>query len=367
VDVRYWSNRLHLWIGLIIGVPIVLLGLSGSVLVFRWSLDYQLNRNLYQLESKRANNEVLRWDRLLEVARSEAGDDPVRLLWNSPAGQGVVIAGTVGLRKIHLDPGRLGIIGNRGLDDCRSVVWWIQEFHTSFFLGKWGHTVVSATTAVCLISILTGFVLWLFPLSKSWMARFGIRSFTGFARFNWDFHNALGFYTFPVVMLIVLTGVLIGFWGTLGPVVYSITGSKPENFKSPKIEGKQRGYSIQRAVKSAGETWPAASLKRIVVPEDRNTAVRLRFQTPNEAYEPGLSWIWVNPYSGEVLKSYRPEDRSVGDSIYLWLFPLHFGGWGHVWGESAQLITRVFWLIGAMVPVILVITGVIIWWAPSLR
>ncbi|MFB6345395.1 MAG: PepSY-associated TM helix domain-containing protein [bacterium] len=355
---RYLNNRIHLWTGLALALPLVLLGLSGAVLTARWNLDYRLNKNLYQV---RESKERLGWDDLLEKARGETSES-ITLLRNNPTGHGAVIAHTSTDQMIHLDPSTGTVIGVRDFTDWRSVIWWIQEFHTSFFLGEWGHTLVSTTTIISLISLLTGFVLWLIPLSKEWVARFGIRWSNGGTRFNWDFHNALGFYTLPVVALIFVTGITIGFWGTLGPMIYGLTGTEAMSFASPNVEPTDTSYSLQRAARQAQKHWPDSTLKRIVISGDTTASVRMRFETPNAAYEPGLSWIWVNPYTGEVLKERRPRDRSMGDSIYLWLFPLHFGGWGHVWGETTQWITRFLWIIGSLSPAILSVTGLLIWW-----
>lgn len=360
MNLRFWSNKIHLWLGLAVAVPLILLGLSGAVLTVRWSLDRALNPSLYDVS---AGEESVDWDRLVSLARDSSGAATVTLLRNSPAGAGAVIAQTDDERMIHLDPHAERVIGIRDFGDLRSVVWWIQKFHTSFFLGRWGPTVVSSVTLLSTVGLLTGMILWLLPLGKSWVSRLVFRDTGNLKRLNWDLHNLIGFYTIPLVLLVFLTGVAIGFWPALRPYVYGMTGTEPTGFRVESVEVPDGSdFSLNRTVRRAESVWSDYELRRVGVPERADRPVRMRFATPDDPYEPGLSWIWVNPYTGEVLKEHHPPDRTLGDSIYLWLFPLHFGGWGHVWGETAQAMTRFVWALASLVPVVLSVTGFLVWY-----
>lgn len=363
MNLRHGVNRVHLWIGLAIALPLILMSLSGSVLVYRWSLDARINHDWYGVgKDIRTDPESVPWDLHLERARSSAGGGEVRLFWVSPAGRGSLIAETADHTRIHLEPHSGNVIGVREHSSWRSIIWWIQEFHRTLFLGEWGSSLVSALTAVSLLSLFTGAVLWLLPFSKSGVARFGVRLKRGLVRANWDAHNAVGFYGFLVLMVILGTGVMIGFWPTVQPLVYGLTNSDPVGFEAPPAEPEAGRFSLRRSVRQAEEEWPGALLRRVSVPRDDRHPVRMRFRTEGSPYEPGLSWIWVDPYQNSVVKTHSPDTRSSGDDVYLWLFPLHFGDWGLVWGKTAQVFTKIVWFLASLSAVFLSVSGCLIWY-----
>lgn len=358
MSLRYFMNRVHLWIGLAVALPLILISLSGSVLVYRWSLDYQLNRDWY---TERPVEDSIQWE-TVHSKLTESADGRLERIRYSPTGRGTILGETTDDEFIHLDPRTNTVLGKRTLWDWRSLIWWIQELHINLFMGRAGFLLVSLVTVISLIGLVSGFVLWLLPLGKSWLSRFGIH-FSGTPyKINWDTHNALGFYSLPVVLAIVLTGSVIGFWFLVSPILYGLVGEKPTRLRAPSVTVQKGEFSLDRVVRAINRRWTDHSLSRIALSEKPSRPVRVRVQEPDVSTAPGLHFVWINPYDGAIVKTIEPENRSVIDGLFLWMFPLHYGSWGDAAGSVVSAVVRLAWLLGGLIPALLAATGVLIWW-----
>jgi uncharacterized iron-regulated membrane protein len=148
-----WTRRamfqLHLWAGLILGVYIVVVCISGSVLVFRNDI-YDVFEHWFREGTATPNTPLVRSTYLL---MRWCGDLHGRLLLNAASGM------------------QINAIGG--------------------FL----------TAAVCV----TGLVIW-WPGITRWRRALIVRSDVGWKRLNFDLHSALGFWTFLILFMWGITG-----------------------------------------------------------------------------------------------------------------------------------------------------------------
>ena len=75
----------------------------------------------------------------------------------------------------------------------------------------------------------------------------------------------------------------------------------------------------------------------------------------------GRSRVYLDPYSGEILKADDPRTAPVGSKIYNTFDPLHFGYWGDAFGVEFGYAIKSVWFILGMTPGILAITGAVMW------
>jgi uncharacterized iron-regulated membrane protein len=141
--------QLHLWAGLILGVYIVAVCVSGSVLVFRNDI-YDLFEQWIREGKVSQNTPYVQWT---YVMMRWCGDLHGRLLLSAASGM------------------QINAIGG--------------------FL----------TAAVCV----TGLVIW-WPGIARWRRALIVRSGVGWKRFNFDLHSALGFWTFLILFMWGVTG-----------------------------------------------------------------------------------------------------------------------------------------------------------------
>jgi uncharacterized iron-regulated membrane protein len=143
--------------------------------------------------------------------------------------------------------------------------------------------VTGACNAAFMALVISGFYLW-WP--RRW-TRLALRAITipslrlrGKAR-DWNWHNAIGFWSAPVLLFITVTGLVIPYqWA--GNLIYSLTGSEPpptpqRSLAGPVSErGVAQGGAMPGARGSAPE-GPAGGQPRI----ERATGLERREQATN--------------------------------------------------------------------------------------
>jgi uncharacterized iron-regulated membrane protein len=244
---RVWLRRatfqVHLWIGLAIGLYVVVLSVTGSVLVYRNELDRALaTPHAVFDETARAMSA----DELRQVAAraypgwTVAGVTEGRTT-RRPAGQG----------------GRGGRGGNRPPDPTAAVtlqrgeerkdrlfdpytgtdlgdsttqgqlfILWLVRVHDELLLdrpdGPWWNGFLSLVFTVLVV---TGAVVW-WPGVSRWRRSLTIKWRSGWRRFNWDLHSALGFWLLGFMLMWGISGWYLGMPEPLTDFVESI--SDPE-------------------------------------------------------------------------------------------------------------------------------------------
>ncbi|MEH2452131.1 PepSY-associated TM helix domain-containing protein [Nostoc sp.] len=78
------------------------------------------------------------------------------------------------------------------------------------------------------------------------------------------------------------------------------------------------------------------------------------FKLPQEDKDYGQSTVYLDQYSGKVLRVDNSLKMSLGDRILNSFGPLHFGTF---WG----LPSRIFYVFVGLAPLILFITGFVMW------
>lgn len=223
--------------------------------------------------------------------------------------------------------------------------------------------------AFCVLAV-TGLILWA-PRQWSWRALRPVIWFrqntTSKARdFNW--HNAIGFWSAPVLIVLTLTAIPISFqWG--GRVINALTG--PPASAAPMGReggGGPGGPPIEIPAPPEGATplstddLVAAALKRTPQWE----TLTLRLGAPNQAatftIRTGVNWprtanltLALNPYNGEVLRRSGYADLPPAQRVRSWTRFLHTG---EALGLGGQLVAGLACLGGCL----LVYTGFALAW-----
>lgn len=93
-----------------------------------------------------------------------------------------------------------------------SSVRWIVDLHENLLFGRNGRF-VNGIGAICLILLsLSGAVIW-WPGINDWRRALTVNWRALFARFTWDLHSALGFWSFPFILMWGISGLYFAFPG----------------------------------------------------------------------------------------------------------------------------------------------------------
>jgi uncharacterized iron-regulated membrane protein len=112
--------------------------------------------------------------------------------------------------------------------DSRLVrtVEWLVDLHENLLLGMTGRS-LNGIGAICLtLLVSTGVIIW-WPGIAHWRRSLTVNWKSSFARLNWDWHNALGFWCFFFVLIWSVSGIYFCFPGVFDDLlnIFDPTGT----------------------------------------------------------------------------------------------------------------------------------------------
>lgn len=346
----------HRWLGLTAGLLFVLIGVTGSLLVFHREIDEWLNPEMLHVAGSGAQRTI---EEVIAVAEERHSGQPALFVDVPRNDLGVWTVWfpkhsehASGLTQVYVDPFTADVTGRRVWGEY--LMTWLYRLHFKLLGGETGETIVGVTGLVLMISVLSGLFLW-WPLWKnSWRAAFAIRRGR---RLNYDLHKATGFASAAILLVLAFTGVYMIFPEWIKPCVTVFvpeTVSDPDALHSRSQTGLKR-IDPDRAVAITRKAFPDAELKRLYLPDRQEDVYIARVRLPGEVRRSsGNTRVWIDQYSGEVLAVHDWNNRNVADAFFAWQFPLHNG-------EAFGLIGRWIVFIAGMTPAALYVTGVTVW------
>lgn len=206
---RKAAFQVHVWMGLALGLYLVMLSLTGSALVFRRELDvvfrtprpdYQETATVLTTEqiSERAtklypgytitfvSQRVRRRDPTITV-EMKRGDEVVERLFNPYTGAD---------------------LGDAVPWRARALLG-LAELHDELLMGRDGRWWNGFLSGIVTLLVMTGAIVW-WPGSMRWRRAMSIKWSTGWRRMNFDIHSAIGFWMLFMMLLWGVSGVYLG-------------------------------------------------------------------------------------------------------------------------------------------------------------
>ena len=335
-----WLN-IHKWIGICLAILIIPISITGAALVWDGWLDEQLNPQRYDVSSGDAR---LTPSQYADAARTRAGStDVLTSLRYDEDGDGPVIASFTQVRQgggerggppqrtnIWLDPGSGQVLDAAGSNG--GLIRIFHNLHGNLMVPGWGRTIVGWVGVFMFISCLTGIWLW-WPIGGSFRRGFRWKRQNST---NANIHHLVGFWILLPLAMLSFTGLWISFPGVFGG---GPQGPRP----APAMPLAQTHLSPDAALAAAQPMSRNARLTGITWPTDRAPQWKFAFD--------GVGEIAVNDATAEAI----PPKRAPGGQQRPLMRRWHDGtGMGIVW--------QVLIFLGGIIPAILSITGLVMWW-----
>ncbi|MEI9888064.1 MAG: PepSY-associated TM helix domain-containing protein [Rhizomicrobium sp.] len=359
--IRRLLFQVHMWIGLVLGVLFVALGLSGSVLVYHEEIDRLAApapraaatgaaKPLEDLVAAAFVAAPGASGSLLLTLPEQAGDPATVRFLPSPR-EGARRDGQAARPRsptIFIDPVSAKVLGTR-VSAMSPLVQFAHDLHGNLFLGRDGRPYVGWLGVGMVILGLTGLVLW-WPRPHLWKYAFLVRRTAKGLRFHRELHAVVGIWGFIVFIVVSVTGVGIVFPETFraaggggAPAFNLRTGPRIEPLNTENPLGTDEAVALARAA------VPGARVRSVLVPERPTQAVSVALGDASL-----LSMVYVDPWRGKVVAVRDPSSLSAADSFVAWQRPLHQGdGLGAVW--------RFLVFLSGFLPLLFVVTGVVMW------
>lgn len=361
--------QIHMWVGLILGLLLALLGLSGSILVY----DDAIGELLAPVPRATAQGEALPLGKIVETARVAAGRGAMQIALAREAGDPVSVrvtkpregaggrserrlaegprAGAQGgpqsATQVFIDPVSGAVLGSRKAQ-LPPVLAFSHQLHGNFLMGREGRQFVGWLGVAMLALGVTGLVLW-WPKRGQWKYAFLVRRTAKGLRFHRELHAATGIWIFVVFMIVSFSGVVTAFPNTFG-----LAG------------GGQAGSGVTFNLREGPEIAPVAgatamgpdealTMARTAMPDATPTSLSLPVR-PDRAIMVNMlahgavgATVYIDPWRAQVVAK-----RDPSQSFMAWQRPLHQGsGLGAIW--------KALVFLSGLVPALFVVTGVIMW------
>lgn len=354
----------HLVLGLGAGLLILLMALTGFILAFEHQVVDLSQRNLAEVAS--TGQPRLSLDELREKATDAASGRITGLtLKNEPEAAVAFMQGRE--KTIWVNP-YTGEVFGASPTGAEKFFHFVEELHRWLALsGKnrdVGKNVLGVATCIFGLLIVSGLYLW-FP--KVWTKE-NFRSVTvlnleakGKTR-DWNWHNVIGFWTLPLLLILVVTGLMIKYtWAS--NLIYQLTGSPvPPAQRQRAGGGGERGEGRDVAMASLDGFFDAAQkqaphwrMMSFRFPMRENAHLSITLEEADSWHPHPRSTLTFNSNTAEVTKWEPYDQQPLAQQIRGWVRPLHVGEVGGILGQLLAAVAS----LGA---VLLVWTGFALSW-----
>jgi uncharacterized iron-regulated membrane protein len=283
-----WARRalfqIHLWSGIAVGIYLILISVTGSLLVFRVELHKMFTRPPVTVS---VIGQALTENQLKAAATRAFPGYTITNVWPAKRPEQAVeiwLSRDAGGRAVHrlFDPYTGKDLGPPDPAMVRFIVW-LASLHDDLLNGEKGRRVNGIGAILLTTLCFTGLVIW-WPGVSNWRRSLTVDLRSNWKLFNWNLHSAVGFWSFLLAVMWAVSGVYLA-------------------FPNP-------------------------------------------FQDLVEYLQPA--------------QNFKNNELRFGDEFLRWLSRLHFGRFGG-WPIKA------LWTVLGLVPLVLFITGAVMWWNRVLR
>jgi uncharacterized iron-regulated membrane protein len=339
---------IHLVAGAVAGSVIFIMCVTGTLLTFQQSVLRLVERDQRVVAPPSPDAPRLDLDTLLarvQAAMPDAAFTTVTLDSDRDAAASIA----TGQGPLFVDPYTGTVLGT-GSPRARAFYRAVTSWHRWLAVEGEGRATARAVTGACNIAFLvlaiTGLYLWI-PRQWTWRHVAPVIWFRGGLRgkprdFNW--HNALGLWCAPVLIVLTATGMVISYpWAS--NLVYTLTGSP-----RPAAAGGRGGGPVRSGEAIPALPAPGISLSSLMahaerqVPEWRTMIVRLpqrqggpvafSMSDRNHWNSYARSTLTLDGSSGAPIRWEPYADASRGQKVRGWMRFAHTGELGGIPGEA---------------------------------
>lgn len=375
---RVWLRRtifqIHLWLGLLVTLYAIVIGVSGSALVFKDQIERRGEPQLYHLHG---TSPRLPLSKLALAAETRhpgwtvssflhfSKPDEATILYLRPS-----VGGPASLyRFVSVDPWTGAILA----DHARTggIFGWLADLHLYLLAGPAGLKISGWFALALLLVCLTGVVIWWPGLLRVADALLLHRR-RSWRRFNWDLHSVVGFWTAGWLIVLTITGLYFAFPKPVRQIVLLASGSSlaesRKDDESPRTPATAAGPLLsldQISIGARDLLSPDAPPDYLALPAKPGEPWYVTGYYRDTAPYSQLVNVTLDPHTGYILSESDTRKQPRGARILQYFFAVHFGSFA---GDGvAGFAVRLLWVVLGFTPALLACTGMLMFWNRKLR
>jgi uncharacterized iron-regulated membrane protein len=377
---------LHRWVGLLMALFLIIVGLTGSILAFKVDLERLLTPELFaakpypeakQLDLATLADMAEKAEPRIRVGYFSISEDRVDVMVGPRTDPATGKPFDVGFHEMFMDPWTGRELGHGREGFYAKVIPLIYDLHTNLALGGlggWALGIVAlAWTIDCFYAIYLTFPVVLSRFFSKWLIAWTIKWPSSTYRLNFDFHRASGLWFAPLLFILAWSSVMFNLSGVYGWTTDKIFGLPPESgevwlktihpshpAENPKLNwhealAKSQQYIDEIAKKDGITVTKPFGLAYLSNPGVYSYDVESSINISKGIWTGGLG-VWIDGQTGELQRVFYPTEDAPGLAVGTWLYVLHFAnlyGW---------LLYRILVCILGIIIATLSVTGIYIWW-----
>lgn len=346
---RNIAFQAHRYIGLAVAMILIIVGLTGSILVFYPEMDnYLIDR---QFGTVIPQGEKISYDRAIEIVKDHYKDRPdwkissINIFTDRPY-TAWLNTSTKEYTIALVNPYTSRFMGDYVWD--KSIFGTILKLHYQFLAGEIGTIVVGIAAFLMFILSITGLMLWN-GWRNLWLG-FKIKWNGSPMRFNFDIHKTAGILSVAFLTVLSLTGFGWNFYAQATPVIHAVTFTPILPEAKSKPIGDRSPLNISELIKKADSLFPQSSTTYVELPQDKEGVLTVGKKQIGESVKYGQTLVKFDQFSGEILQIQDVFKPTRAEKVLNSFTPLHFGTFGGV-------PTRILYVFVGLSPLVLFITG----------
>lgn len=342
--------KIHSWAALAACIPLLVICVTGSILVFKHELDSVLMHDKVRVEPEGARQSL---DRLLseanrlypqhEVVGWALFDDPGRadLIY-------LMAHGSSEWSYILMDPYRAELLAPV-VPTSHYLTDWLLELHYTLLLHDTG----------LLLSGLVAVVLCLLGITGVWMHRhfwrnlFTLRRKARLVLYFSDLHKLVGVYASPVLLVLGFTG---GYWN-FSHYLHELE-EHAEGQEHYKMQERlyNDSLSLQAMREHSERRLDGFTATYISLPWEPGKPIQFfgDVGSANPLLSQYASSVAFDAHTGAHVSEYDIRSAGLGAKTLDSFRRLHFG-------DFAGLASRILWCVLGLSPLLLAVTGITLW------
>ena len=367
--------QVHLWLGILLAIYSVVIGLTGSALVFKEEIEQATQPRLYHVSQGPQQITLDAAVRRIQSARPgwvvfamEDFAQPERA--TTVLMRSTTAKSTPNYRMVSFDPHTGQVLFDRLR--YAGFMGWLSNLHVYLLSGETGLLVSGWMGVGLLLLCLSGLILW-WPGVQRWAAALVINSKASWRRLNWDLHTVIGFWASAALIVIIFTGVDFAFPGPVGNLIEVATGGSLSTraassaaLKKPTLTSTAQVITIDQAIAAAYRALPKdAPPGYLQLPAHAGSPYKVTGYYTGVAPYSQLVRISLDPYTGALLTLNNTRQQTRGQRIEQYFVAVHFGSFA---GEGVfGTLVKGCWVLLGIVPALLAVTGLVMYWNRKLR
>lgn len=347
--ILFW---LHRWSGIVLGLYIVLVSVTGTLLVFHDEIASVVRVPAVAVTADRP----LDADAVVANLKTAFPGWHLQTLWwpESPRSPWMaeVRQGAVGetALAVYVHPQTGAILKTHNYS--RSVWRWLQLAHFHLLSGRDGRTANGVLALTSIFVLLTGVVLWL-PRDFSRGPVLTISRAGTNRRFTWELHQVTGIYLLPFFMVMCLTGAYFAWRAPVHQALASIFSMRFMSTAIAPIDPVPAPplKSLDSFLPAIAARVPNYPVTRVIFPEQPNQPIRFVIYEGSRREFFKASNLFFHPGSGELLRADLYRERASGDSVVSWIGAVHYGAFG-------SWLSKGLWVCGGLGIAVSALSGI---------